>query len=263
MLGNLRSGYAAVMILAVTVLGANSTRANSSVTISSINEDSNATYDLTAEGTTDWVRWVDVNGSVTRKQLSSLAIGPISIVGGGTPAYDSDPTDNNGVSFVWANGTPTLSSTGDSGYFYSDSGGVDSTATGYRFSANVQGTGTLRLHVANFLAGARLNVNLLDLNGPVASATDTGFNNANTLGGASVLTGYYDINFTNAALGDTVNALFTISQDFGSDVLGHAYLGLAAAALSETSSSVPEPAAGLVAGAICGLGLLSRRRRGV
>jgi hypothetical protein len=227
---------------------------------------SSTNVNLSAQGTSDWIRWEgNTNLSTSPSQFDHDVVGGSKIStwtalpGSGTDSIDPDPADNNNVTFSWTNGSPNISGSNTLGYIWGDSNGQDSTNTGFSFTVAADtNTYDLRLYAINYITTAKLVATLTSPSSTVlATQTDTSWTNSTVTTTPTIQSGYYDIIFTGAEAGDTLSVTYSVGTNFGfsTGASGEGDVGISAAALSV----VPEPS--VLALCFAGLLPLTMRRR--
>ncbi|HTR39739.1 MAG TPA: Ig-like domain-containing protein, partial [Bryobacteraceae bacterium] len=161
-------------------------------------------FDLTTEGTSDWVHWGD--SSLNRKANVTAQLTTLSVVGAG-PAIAYNP-DLRPLS--WTDGTPTGSSTNNTDGLY-----INATGNGFSFTAPADtSTRTLIVHVGGWNSGGTLNAHLSDSS--AANFTEV----------TPTTQGQYDRNYTltyrAAAAGQTLMVTWVMSSGTGNVTLSGA-----------------------------------------
>lgn len=117
-------------------------------------------FDLTAEGSVDWMHW-GLNGAASVDRKSGGSALQMQVIGGETPAAWSAATANRSA-YSWSNGSPTASSSNKATGLY-----VQSTGNGFRITAPADTTvRNLRLYVGAYQARGKMTIRLSDNSAP-------------------------------------------------------------------------------------------------
>jgi hypothetical protein len=133
-----------------------------------------ATFNLTTEGTADWVHWGDT--ALNRKSgVATPQIGNYTLVGSGQVlSYSNDPR-----TLSWTDGTPAPSDSNANGLY------ISAPQNGFSFTAAADSnTRSLTVHVGGYYSGGTLTAHLSDAS--AADYVDT----------TAAVTGQYDRNYT-------------------------------------------------------------------
>src|SRR6185312_12856564 len=189
---------------------------------------------LTTLGPDGWIKWGSTNPnsgnylSTTGQTFTTTASGI-----GTTPAFDNSPGGNNNVSFTWTNGNLGNNSQ-TLGLLYENPGaGGNSLGTQFTVSVPTVGpTGKVQFYVADLGDATSLTAQLKDGSGTVLnSQTDNSLDApVDPINGQTFDTGYFAVNYSGAASGDTLLLTYTATQDHGAGtVIGPGYIGIQAA----------------------------------
>ncbi len=171
---------------------------------------SNASVNLTREGSSDWIHWGDA--TVNRKSGVTAQLSGYTVLGAAPSLqYGNDPRPVN-----WTDGAPTATSTNNQNGIF-----VYGTGDGFTFTAPADTTKrALVIHVGGWNSTGVLTAHLSD--GSAADYTNT----------AAGSTGQYDGNYTlvysAAGPGQTLMVTWKMASGTGNVTLNAAALGLAA-----------------------------------
>lgn len=245
------------ILMAFGVLGTGPAGAQS-VSVSPITLTDHNIVNLTTLGPDGWTEWWsnDPNSGnfvSTTGQIFTTTTFPAS---GFVNVLDIGIDHNHTVAFTWTNGNDS-NNTFNTGMLehYPLSYLQDTAGSGFAISVPTVGpSGTVQFFVSNWDADASLNAQLKNGSGTVlGSMTDTSFDN-----GRGYTTGYYTVNYSGAATGDTLLLNYTVAVDHGLGVPGGGWVGIQAAAL-QGSSPVPDPAAATALALVLPAGLMRPR----
>ena len=242
------------------------------LTLSPINFTKNQTFNMTTEGTTDWIVWAGANpNSMYRDAFGGQAISTWSYYGpSSTPLFDPSGSDNNNVSFLWANGSPQLAGASTGFVYLYCPYGSTSQNTGFLVTVPCAGSsGKVRLWLNLYQAAGYMAAALKDPQGNYPTfKVDLSFDNPGTFAyGATMGTGYYDITYSNTIPGDVIELRYKLRTDYGQIGGGGfgdgtpGFIGLEAIALSGNGIvTIPEPATLGLLGIVAVSSLIRRRR---
>jgi hypothetical protein len=180
------------------------------------------TFNLTAEGTADWVHWGDA--TLTRKNGVAAQISIYGVVGSGTPStYNNDPR-----ALSWTDGTPTSGGSNNNGLYINFAG------NGFSFTAPADtSTRTLIVHAGGWLSAGAFTAHLSD--GSAADYVDF----------TSQASGQYDRNYTltysAASAGQTLKVSWVTNAGSGNVTLNGAALALNGAAPASIAATLGTP----------------------
>jgi hypothetical protein len=175
------------------------------------------TFNLTAEGSTDWIHWGDA--ALNRKSGVTPQISNYTVVGSGTPtSYTNDPRG-----LTWTDGTPTGAGPSNNGLY------INFLQNGFSFTVPADtNTRTLTVHVGGWMSGALLTAHLSD--GSAGDFVDS----------IALLNAQYDRNYTltyaAASAGQTLTISWVVTAGSGNVTLN-------GAALSSSGAAAPNIAA--------------------
>ena len=176
------------------------------------------TFNLTSEGTADWVHWGDA--ALNRKAGVTPQISTYMVVGSGPViTYTNDPR-----ALSWTDGTPTSSGSNNSGVY------INSLQNGFAFTAPADtNKRSLTVHVGGYMGGGTFTAHLSD--GSAADYTDS----------TAVVNGQFDRNYTvtyiAASAGQTLTISWVITSGTGNVTLNGAALSLAAPSITATAGT--------------------------
>jgi hypothetical protein len=175
-------------------------------------------FNLTAEGTADWVHWGDT--ALNRKKGVSPQISSYGVVGSGPAiSYSNDPR-----ALSWTDGTPSTSGSNSNGVY------VNFLQNGFSFTAPADGTvRNLTIHLGGWFSGGTLRAHLSD-----SSASDY-------LDITTPVNGPYDRNYTltysSALPAQTLKVSWVMTSGTGNVTLNGAALSVAGPTISATAGT--------------------------
>lgn len=179
-----------------------------------------STFDLSAEGSADWVHWGLASAtSVNRKSGVTPQIGSLLQVGGSAVSWTKAPSTR--MTWVWADGTPTASASTRTFLAQGDTTGkTDSSAyvgRGFQFAVPADTSErTLTVYLGGARSRGRLEVSLSDSSAPAIRQT------------IGNLSGPYDnrfeISYRAASAGQTLTLKYLQETVSGNIILGAATL---------------------------------------
>lgn len=204
------------------------TQGSGSLTGSATSASGSTTYNLSSQGTTDWVHWGNGSYPGQDRKSGGSSISSVSTFGSGVnDGTWNDPSRN----FSWSSGTPTASASDNRGYIWENG----SSGTGFSFTVPADTTSrTLTVYAggANGGASGTLQASLSDNSAPAYSSS---FGPT----GSNLLTNIYTITYQAASTGQTLTIKLTkTSSSSGGSAPS---VDLIAAALSTASSPTPTP----------------------
>ena len=180
---------------------------------------SGGTFNLSAEGSADWVHWGLTSAtSVNRKSGVAAQIGPLTAVGAPALQWTNAPASR--MTWVWSDGTPTASATTRTFLYHGDAGAGPDPAyigRGFRFTVAADTSErTLAVYLGGSRSRARISVQLSDGSAPVLSQT------------VENLSGPYDrrleLTYRAASPGQTLTVEYLQETASGNIILGAATL---------------------------------------
>ena len=220
---NGQAGAYAITATAAGAVAANFNLTNTAIStgvgsLSGAGNSSTTAFNLTAEGTADWVHWGDA--ALNRKSAVTPQIGNYAEVGSGSVQKYS----NDLRVLSWTDGAPTASGSNENGLY------INSLQNGFSFTAPADtNTRNLTVHVGGWMSGGTFTAHLSD--GSAADYVDT----------TATVNGQYDRNYTltyaAASTGQTLKISWVTTSGTGNVTLNGAALSLAGPNVTATSGT--------------------------